>query len=167
MLKVQEYLINHSVDDLQKEPFNLTIRDYPDHGIMTLNYSQIDSPKNDPIIRECRALILENKPPYNVVSRAFDRFYNFGECQRTSEWESSKINNAKVVEKIDGSLIPAYYFDDKWNVSTRKMAFAEGETVRGNTFHDVIMRVLPIDRINIETDKDFVQFLRWFHLKLV
>jgi len=57
-LAVQEYLKNNSLEDLTNE-YGIKVREYDDR--IVLNYNMIDTPggkKFDPIIRECRGLIL-------------------------------------------------------------------------------------------------------------
>lgn len=44
----------------------------------------------------------------------YKKFFNFGEdCAATIDW-----NTAKVQEKIDGSLISLYWYDDSWHISS-------------------------------------------------
>jgi hypothetical protein len=138
MLKVCEYLETHSYDQLEAD-FGIKAKVYNDRVV--LNYSQIDSQKHEPIVQECRALIL-GIPDHNVLSRAFDRFFNYGEDPRTKEFNISK---AKVGEKIDGSICPVYHDGDKWQVATRSMAFAEGHTPTGRTYRDVFIDALGGD----------------------
>lgn len=64
-----------AIEELTKE-FAIKVRQY-DEGLLVLNYDQIESPKSHPIVMECRALILDTD--FNVVSRAFDRFFNIHE----------------------------------------------------------------------------------------
>ena len=137
-MKVIEYLKNHSYDDLKNE-LGIESKVYNDRVV--LNYSQTDSPKYDPIVKECRALIL-NRPNHKVLCRSFDRFYNYGEDPNT---EKFKINRSVVEEKIDGSLCCVYNDGNKWQVSTRKMAFAEGETFTGKTFKEIFIEALGGD----------------------
>ena len=48
MLEVQKFLLNNSPEKLV-EDFAIKINDYPEDGIMMLNYNMIDSPKTHPI----------------------------------------------------------------------------------------------------------------------
>ena len=130
MMRVQTYLKEHGIEKLQEE-FSIIVTDYPDRVI--LNYNQIDSPRFNPICDECRALILR-KPDYSVLARSFDRFYNVGEGEA---WKIFPISEARVDEKLDGSLISVYWDGEDWCVSTRKRAYAEGTTVWGQTFREL------------------------------
>lgn len=137
MLNVQKYLQDHTLDDLESQLGIITTR-YTDRVV--LNYSQLDSPKFHPICDECRGLIL-SLPNLKVLSRSFDRFYNLGERGYFSD-DQFCINRMEVQQKIDGSLIDTYNDGHKWCCATRKMAFAEGETPKGNTFKPVVEKAL-------------------------
>lgn len=102
----EEFGIEHSINE-----------NYPE--LVILNYSQIDSSKFDQITRECRSLVLEmNDIGFKVVSRSFDRFYNYGEEQD----ESYDITKMTAYEKVDGSLIGLFWYEKYgWLYRTRKM----------------------------------------------
>ena len=130
-----------------KEAFGITVKEYPEEGLYVLNYSQIDSPKTDPIVMECRGLILDDE--FNVVSRSFSRFFNLGEAPETQkglDW-----NKASIFSKVDGSLIKLYNWKNKWYFSTRGTAFAESDCMGfGVTFKDLCLKATEVD-----TDEEF------------
>lgn len=87
-----------------------------------LNYTQFDSPKDNEIVRECRALTL-NRFSFELIARAFPRFFNAGECLHITkkfDW-----NNCTATDKVDGSLILVYLWHNQWRIQTRG-SFAEG-----------------------------------------
>jgi hypothetical protein len=137
-LKTIAYLKSKTYDDLTEE-LGIKVNEYDDRVV--LNYDQINSPKHHPIVKECRGLIL-SKPDHKVLCRSFDRFYNYGEDPETARFDISK---AVIDEKIDGSLASVYYDGNKWQVATRSMAFAEGETNSGRTFREVFIDALGGD----------------------
>ncbi len=155
-MKVIDFLNKNSVQTLVDD-FHIKVRDYSEDGIMVLNYDMIESPKWEPITRECRALILENTAPYKVVSRSFYRFFNYLECPRTDEMD---FDNAVVWEKIDGSIINVYFHNGEWKCSTRSMAYAEGETASGHVYNDIIKGILHLPSFDAfgfsARDKTFV-----------
>ena len=144
MLQVQEYLKSFSdpqvaLNSLAVEPYNIKVNQYFDRVV--LNYSQTDSPKFHPIIKECRGLIL-SYPDFKIMCKSFDRFYNYGEQDPNDvSHEEFPINKAIVYEKVDGSIMRLYHDGSKWCVATRGMAFAEGTTSYNDkiTFFDVFM----------------------------
>jgi hypothetical protein len=131
---VQNFIFEHGIEKLKEPPYNIEIREYDDR--IVLNYSQINSPKHDPIVRECRALIL-SKPECKVLARSFDRFFNYEEDPNSKQFAPHTI-----LEKIDGSLISVYHDRRQWCAATRSMAFAEGLTANGNTFLQVFEKAI-------------------------
>ena len=115
----------------------IKVKEYPEEGLYVLNYDQIDSPKTHPLVMECRALILDRE--FNVVARAFDRFFNLNEAPDTQahlDWDI-----AEIADKVDGSLIKLYYWNDAWHFSTRGTAFAESQCMNSEyTFHDLCVK---------------------------
>lgn len=138
-MEVVKYLKEFGLGKLVTE-FAIKVKEY-DEGLIVLNYNQIDSPKSHPIVMECRGLILDKE--FNVVSRSFDRFFNYGEQPNTQ----SHIDMAKAecFEKIDGSLIRIYNWKGVWYVATRGTAFAESE-VNGfpTSFKDLVYKALDV-----------------------
>jgi len=148
---IQEYLKDNTLEDLENE-FGIKNRLYDDRVV--LNYSQIDSPKNDPIVRECRGLIL-SIPDFKILSRTFDRFYNYGEDQESKNFD---ILNSYIDEKVDGSLCPVYHDGEKWQVATRGTAYAEGEVNKSNkTFREIFIKTIGGDPNDIfhDVNKDY------------
>lgn len=138
MLNCVKHIEERGLESLHTD-FGIDIKDYGE--FVVLNYDQIESPKFNPIVDECRGLILA-KNTWQVLCRSFDRFYNFGEDPHTHHF---RIEKATVTEKIDGSLIRFWWnpFRNIWCVATRKMAFAEGPVTNGTcTFADIIARVV-------------------------
>lgn len=142
MMKVQEFLKEHKDVNKLNEQFGIIVKDYPEQGLYVLNYDQIKSPKSDPIVMECRGLILDYD--FNVVSRAFDRFFNLGEAPDTQahlDW-----SKAVVHDKVDGSLIKLYNYKGEWHVSTRGTAFAESDCMGfGITFEELILKASGVN----------------------
>lgn len=141
-MKVQEFVKANGFEALAAEPLNIKVREYPEQGYFMLNYDQIESPKSDPISMECRSLILDKNG--DVVSRSFDRFFNYGEMPEF--YSDFDINRAFVFEKADGSLIKVYWSPatDRWEISTRSQAFAEGPHAQGGTFREWVLRAMNL-----------------------
>lgn len=116
MLKTQEYLRSgKTLEDLTQE-FGINSTIHSNLPIMILNYDQIESKKTDLISRECRALIL-NTEDYSLVSRSFQRFFNWGEM--AEEMPLFCWDTATAYEKVDGSLVSFFHFNGEWQVATR------------------------------------------------
>lgn len=156
-MQVIEFIRNNSVtEDLREGLEKLTIQlgiivKYVD-DLIVLNYNQIDSPKTHPIVIECRSLILE-AGTLKVVSRSFDRFFNYGEALNVMpviDW-----NKAVAYEKVDGSLIKIYHHKDRWNISTKGTAYGESDCMGyGITFAELVHKAL-----GCKNDKEFQRIM--------
>lgn len=126
MLKVQEFLRNGgSLEDLQTR--QIKHRRHRTHSQLVLLKYDIFANFSDPIVCECRGLILDESDNWNIVSRAFDKFFNYGEGHAADiDW-----GTARVQEKLDGSLCVMYHYAGEWHVATSGTPDATGE-VRGS-----------------------------------
>lgn len=147
-MQVQKFLREKGVAALTEE---LGIKVRIDGEFMTLNYCQIDSPKTDPIVMECRGLTL-HKDTFEVISRGLDRFFNLGEALNVMpeiEWK-----HAQVFEKVDGSFIKIFFYDGEWHIATRGVAGADTECMGyGVTFKELVLKALDCD-----SDDDFQDY---------
>ena len=153
IIKTIEYIKKNGIESLKSE-FGINVKEYDD--LFVLNYDQIESPKTHPIVQECRSLMLDKQ--FNLVSRSFDRFFNFGE---NNTGENCNFSKCKIFEKLDGSLINVYHYNGNWNVSTRGTAFAESEVNGfGLSFKELVYKAL-----NISTQEEFNSIFDGFGLK--
>ena len=165
MLNVQKFLLaqkelgctNAQAFESLIEQYAIKVKHYEDERIVLLDYHMIDSPKMHPIVIECRSLILQFDT-FGVVSRKFDRFFNYGEA--LEYYHDFDPSRSVVMEKADGSLIGVYSCNGKWHISTRGMAFAEGEHVLGGTFKDKVL-----DTFGLSED-DFQSFFSAYNPRM-
>ena len=59
-----------------------------------------------------------------MVAFGYTKFFNYGEETRVDDID---WGTARVTEKLDGTLILLYYYDDAWQVATTGRADASGE----------------------------------------
>lgn len=106
--------------------------------LVLLKYNQISSPFAEPIVRECRGLILDESDNWRPVSRAFDKFFNHGEGHAAPiDWST-----ARVQEKLDGSLCVLYHYAGRWHVATSGTPDASGPVgAEATTFAELFWRV--------------------------
>lgn len=113
-------------------------------GRVILQYCQINSPKLDPLARECRGLILDTLNDYSLVGRSFYRFLNLGEDP------NDKFNHTSqflAVSKEDGSLITVCQHNG-FKVHTR-FSFSDslcGES--GWTWEQLVRDSVDFSRLN-------------------
>jgi len=135
MLNVQNYLLSHSLADLIRE-----------HGVyhrfssqnpkkFSLSYDQLEAKDGDPIVEECRGLILRTQVPTTnvnavvgqteVMALPMGRFYNFG--QGAAAPVDMNSPDTYFCEKLDGTLCIVYNDPDlgKFCVATRSVPDAD------------------------------------------
>jgi hypothetical protein len=148
MLQIQSFLLAARGAGLTSEQvfadlmtdYAIKAKRHSEHpNLVLFKYDQIASPFANRIVRECRGIILDENDNWRVVSRAFDKFFNYGEGHAaTIDWAT-----ARVQEKVDGSLCVLYHYKDKWHVATSGTPDASGN-VHGNdvnmTFAELFWR---------------------------
>ncbi len=112
---VQKYLLQgNSLEQLQ-EQYGINIHRHSKYpNLISFKYSQIDSPMKEEIVQHARGLILDEANNWLVVAWPMNKFFNYGEGHAAIiDW-----TKASVQEKVDGSLIPVYYYDAQWHAAT-------------------------------------------------
>lgn len=125
-LNIQSYLRNESTLATLLDKYAIKARRHQQFpNLICLKYSQIDSPFAEPIVRECRGIILDEADNWRVVARTFDKFFNYGEGHAaTLDWST-----ARVQEKLDGSLMQLYWYQGEWRVASSGTPDASGNVV--------------------------------------
>lgn len=138
MSALLEYMNKHENPvGLIHEEFGIRVKSY-DNGFYVFNYSQIDSPKTNPVVMESRGAILkEVHGVWTYFARPFKRFFNYGEAPDTLT--DFKFERSEVMEKADGSLIKIWYDGMNWQIATRGTAYAESENYTGELFRDLVL----------------------------
>lgn len=110
-------------------------------NLVLLKYG-IEAAFMNPMVRECRGIILDEANGWAVVSRAFDKFGNHGEGYVPEiDWST-----ARVQEKLDGSLCVLYHYDGAWHVATSGTPDASGEVHgAGGTFAEYFWRTFKAE----------------------
>lgn len=110
-------------------------------GLISLKYNQIESPMHEECVADCRGLVVKASDPTQVVAMAYRKFWNLGEKYAAPiDWAS-----ARVMEKLDGSLITMYWHEGRWCVAS------SGHPTAGGNY-------------NGESDKTFAEaFWETFH----
>lgn len=98
-------------EKLESAPYSLIIRE--EGNLVLFKYNQIESDFSEPIVQECRGIILE-RGSWNVVCHPFHKFFNYGEVYAADiDWSA-----ASVQSKEDGSLIKVYFYNNEWKIAT-------------------------------------------------
>lgn len=122
--------------------------------LISLKYDMIAvqelSTQGHPLVREARGIVLDSADNYRIVSRAFNRFYNTGQVEADEiDWST-----ARVLEKLDGSLILCSWYNGEWLISTSGSAEASGEVNGfGKSFAELFWETLDANGYELpETD---------------
>lgn len=123
-----------------KDELSISVREDQRLGVVCLNYNQILSPMSNPMVQECRALVLDAKT-WDVKSWVFGKFFNLGEghIPKDFDWDAFK-----TYEKLDGSLIHFWHHDTEgWQCGTRSVPDANtGLDDTGLTFKDLVLMAI-------------------------
>lgn len=162
MLELQKFLMEHPEDYetiLTQKPYCLKIKH--DGKLVLFKYDQIESDFSEPIVCEARGIILEEQT-WKVIRLAFYKFFNYGEQYAADiDWDS-----AYATEKIDGSLISAFWYDGSWRIATSGCINAFDATLNtydleGNlqrsvlSFGEIFEKVIPLSTFDeFDFDKE-------------
>jgi hypothetical protein len=121
--RVVQHLRNGGTLEQLTERFAIKVtRSARNPNLVLLKYNQIESPMGEAIVQECRGIILDESQDFAVVSRSFDKFFNHGEGHAPAiDWQT-----ARVLEKLDGSLMVLYHHDGDWRVQSSGTPDASG-----------------------------------------
>lgn len=152
MTKVQEFLRSGGTLAQLAERYAVKHRRHVEHqNLVLLKYDQINSPFAEPLVRECRGIILDEADGWRVVARAFDKFFNHGEGHAAPiDWKT-----ARVQEKVDGSLCMLYWYGDKWHVATTGTPDGSGDVHGGGlTFAELFWRTFKSMGLKLPHEHD-------------
>ena len=124
----------HSWRELLKEK-GIKVKDSDTDHRVIFNYG-IDCDFSDPIVQEARGIII-NLDTLDVVCHPFRKFGNYNESYVDNiDWAS-----ARVQEKVDGSIVKLYWFNNEWVWATNGVIDARNADVQGfnKTFYDIIV----------------------------
>ena len=109
-------------------------KQYP--NLVLFSYDMVRSPMRDPLVRQCRGLILDEANDWDVVSHPFDKFFNYGEGMAAEiDWASASFQ-----EKLDGSMIQVYHHDGAWHAGTTGTPDGSGSVNKLDmTFRDLFL----------------------------
>lgn len=118
-------------------------------NLVLFKYSQIDSPMSERLVQEARGVILDESNRWSVVSRPFDKFFNYEEGFAAKvDWST-----ARYFEKLDGSLCTLYHYNGTWHVSTSGVPDAQCPVFDyGFTFGELFWKVFADSGYSLPSD---------------
>jgi len=123
MLELQKFLQTNKPEEMTAK-YGVAVKRHPKYpNLVLFKYSQIESPMGEKIVQECRGIILDESNNWAVVSYPYNKFFNHGEGHAAPiDWAT-----ARVFEKVDGSLMTLYWYDNQWQVASSGTPDAGGE----------------------------------------
>jgi len=147
MLSLQKFLENRAIEDLKKDPFNLIIS--AKNNLVLFKYNQFNSDFSNSIVRESRGIILENGT-WKIVCNPFFKFWNYGE----SHAFNIDLEKSYIIEKVDGSIIKVYFYDEKWRIATNGTIDAKDATTTDKIpFEELFFDIISREDFNILTSQ--------------
>lgn len=151
---------------IEKYQISVVHDDQANPRLVSLKYNQIESPMHEPVVQECRGVVVDLKTN-SILAHPYNKFWNMGEYLAAQvDWPT-----ARVQEKLDGSLMLLYrdpnrYVDDQtgetmgdWRVASSGHPTAGGKVGKADatfeqlfwkTFSDLGMQ-LPYGDLAPET----------------
>ena len=130
-LAVVNFLRLHGEDEglrlLSLKPYSLHARRHAElPNLILLHYDQLASSMKNPIVRECRGIVLDAAnadSPFLPVSCPYFKFDNYNPSLHKPLLSHAGVwSGCKVYDKLDGSMVNLYYYDGRWRVSTSNCA---------------------------------------------
>jgi len=109
--------------------------EYP--NLHQFKYDQIDSPMKKQLVQESRGIILDSDNNWNPVAYPFEKFWNHHESRAAKiDWTT-----AKIWEKVDGSLMFMYWYNDAWEIASSGLPDASGTVLADDiTFRELFWK---------------------------
>lgn len=109
---VQQLMLDRP-DWLERLENDLHISVVRDGDLASLKYNQIESPMADPMVQQCRGMVVDVARK-QVLAWPYNKFWNHGEhLADRLDWST-----ARVMEKLDGSLMILYFDRCGWRVAS-------------------------------------------------
>lgn len=128
---------------ITQPPFRITVKH---DGVYTLlQYQQLNSDMKIRLVQEARGSIFRQNESgeWQYVCRPFDKFFNHGQAEADQiDWST-----ARILEKVDGSLMKLWNDNGRWHLSTNGTidAFKAPVSDLGYSYGDVFNRALGAD----------------------
>lgn len=155
-------LLQNNIDNwrdvLISSPYCLKIDEKTINNVdyILLKYDQINSDFSNPIVKECRGIILR-KNDWKIVCYPFNKFFNYGEGHS----DTIDFATARVLEKVDGSIMKMWHDGIEWVISTNgKIDSTDVTCAIGKSFKELFIESLKNQLDNDETKyNEFFQTL--------
>lgn len=143
------YIVNHTNWEEELAALDIKVKKSETNTLAIFNYGIMCDFAN-PLVQESRGIIID-LASLDVICWPFRKFGNYTESYvDTIDWTT-----AQVQEKVDGSIVKLYWYDNKWNWATNSCIDAKEAGLSNGigNFLDAIKRVdnykdIPFDTLN-------------------
>ena len=157
----QEYLIDRSniVSDFLNK-FGVNVKQ--ENDLYLFKYNQISARWDEEITKECRGIILRFKNEWEVVSRPFNKFFNYGESHcgivNKESFSSDEMKQYSAMEKADGTCIQLWFDDiqNKWRASTLGLITPANVQDQNFTFSDLFFKLFCSEPKYLDKEYTFI-----------
>ena len=113
-LALQKYLRENSVEKLEEE-LKIIVKKHPRHpNLHMFKYNQLECDMADPIVQNCRGIMLAADKNWGVACHVLNKFFNdYQDLAAPINWD-----DATVFEKLDGSLMQVFHYQGHWLMTT-------------------------------------------------
>jgi hypothetical protein len=120
-----------------------------DGDLVSLKYNQIESPMHEPLVQECRGMVV-HVPTGTILAHPYNKFWNLGETLAAPiDWST-----ARVLDKLDGSLMTLYWHAGEWCVASSGHPTAGGNYGdKDGTFRDAFWKTWRALRYQLPYDE--------------
>jgi hypothetical protein len=140
---------------LEDKPYNLKFKDDVNFPNLFLIHNQESSDFLLPIVNECNGIILE-KDTFKIIC------YTFNKSSDKLEFNPKlNLNELYVEYALEGTLVRLYYYNNTWNISTKKCIDAGkskwiSEKNFSQLFQECIQNINFIENLNTECCYSFI-----------
>jgi tRNA splicing ligase len=78
-------------------------------NLVLLKYNMISSPMGEAIVQEARGLVLDQENNWEIVSRAFDKFFNSSEGHAAEiDWSTAQVQESTIITVVIMLPLPVF-----------------------------------------------------------
>ena len=154
MLEIQKFLINGGTLQDLRQKYQIRYVPCAPLKIVSLN-CQLMSPKNEPLVNECRALYL-NAEDWSVGFKGMNNFFDYNTSEGKLVFDSLDWESVRAYEKLDGALICVYYYKNAWRIGSRFspdggwLAFGVGSSESTLSWKELVIQTIENKGIKID-----------------
>jgi hypothetical protein len=149
---LQKALRSGETPEQLKERLGVGFYVHPSLPLVGFKYSQIDSPKADPVVLASRGTVLE-KDTWNLVAQPFFRFFNYGEQETDKKFV---FPGSSAFAKEDGSLMIVYNYNENWHVNTSGSFGIQECGFSGKTWGQLFWETSKLDKSKLDPKNTYI-----------